>query len=378
MNLIAKTFQGLEEELAKEITSLGGREVRVLKRAVSFTGDKALMYRVNLRAATALRVLVHLFEFRFYDQKSYYRQMREFRWEQHMHVDNTFAIDAVVQSKVFPHTRMAMYKAKDAIVDRFRDRTGRRPNVATREEDVRIHVFVKDRKARVYLDSSGSSLHLRGYKRRVGVAPLNEVLAAGLLRLSDWDATLPLIDPMCGSGTLPIEAALMAARRPVNALRSFGFMKWLSFEETIWNKVYQQAMDEAIEADCVILGGDKQARMIEVARANAARAGVERLVHFEHRDMKDWDRNGNPGVLLFNPPYDKRMEEADVRAFYHDIGDMLKQNWQAHTAWMITANLDALKFVGLKASRRIPLFNGPLESRLVRYELYKGRKEGII
>ncbi len=375
MQLLAKTFQGLEDILASEIKDLGGVDIRPLKRAVAFRGDRKLLYKVNLRAATALRVLVHLFEFPFHNQQEYYRNIKDYKWEGHLPLSKRFAIDAIAQSRIFPHTRMAVYKAKDAIVDRFRKRTGRRPGVAVQGEDLRIHIFVKDKLARVYLDSSGSSLHLRGYRLRAGSAPLNEVLAAGIIRLTGWDGRGVLIDPMCGSGTIPIEAAFMASHRPVNAERDFGFMKWLNFDVDLWKSVREEAYNAIVDPGVEIWGGDRNRSIITMAQLNAEKAGVAPVLNFCHRDMKDWRTEKNEGTLIFNPPYDKRLNEADIRAFYKNIGDMLKQHWTGYTAWMLSGNMEAIKFVGLKASRRIPLFNGALDSRLLKYEMYRGKEK---
>jgi len=374
MIILAKTFQGLEEILAEEIRSLGGKNVQPLKRAVQFEGDRRVLYKVNLQAATALRVLVFLFEYKFYNQDSYYDSIHRFEWERYLSKEQSFAIDAVVSSNAFPHTRMAIYKAKDAIVDRFRRRKGQRPDVQLEGEDLRIHCFIKANHARIYLDSSGTSLHLRGYKKRIGKAPLNEVLAAGLIRLSGWDGTGPFVDPMCGSGTIPIEAALFATHTPVNRLRSFGFMKWLDYRPALWTEVFMEAQQGIVNLDVPIFGGDKEARMVIASKQNAERAGMSEHIRFVEKYMDNWDMEDNKGVLVFNPPFDKRLKEADINRFYSDIGDTLKQKWSGYTAWMITGNMGALKKVGLKASRRIPLYNGPIESRFVRYELYKGSR----
>jgi putative N6-adenine-specific DNA methylase len=375
IDMIAKTFEGLEEILAKELSDLGAEEIGLLKRGIEFKGDKKLLYKANYTCRTALRILVPIARFRVTGETMLYDGIRNIPWEKYLDTKGKFAVDSVISYSPFTHSGFVSLKAKDAIVDRFRDKFGKRPDVDTVDPDLRINVHLFREQCTVSLDSSGSSLHLRGYRKVQTEAPMNEVLAAGLILLSGWDRKMPFVDPMCGSGTLLIEAALLAGKVPSGYYRPlFGFEKWKDFDRRLWDIVKRECEEEIVEPGTPIRGFDRDDSAIEASLANIEEAGVGKFVRVEKADFNDSAPPFPFGFLLTNPPYGERIKVDDIKQFYKGIGDILKKKYAGYTAWLLGSDVEALKFIGLRPSRKIKVMNGPLECRLVKFELYAGKK----
>lgn len=364
---------GLEPVLAGELNAIGATGVRELKRAVGFEGDRAMMYRANYELRTALRVLQRIHTFPAFNERNYYAGIREIDWSKYMGAGDTLAVDAVVSGTVFTHSRFLEQLTKDAIVDQFRDQYGRRPSVNTIAPTLRINVHAQGTNVIVLLDSSGDSLHRRNYRKDTVEAPLNEVLAAGMILNAGWDGKTPFVDPMCGSGTLPIEAAMFAKQIPPQFHRErFGFSKWPDFDEKLWDTVKTAADDRIQEIEVPILAFDKELRARNSTAVNLIAAGLEKVVTVEKMAFEKLEAPAPNGILMMNPPYDERLKVDDTVAFYQTIGDQLKQQWAGWDAWIISSNRDALKHIGLRASRRITLFNGALECSFQKFEMYSG------
>ncbi len=373
MEFIAKTLAGLEPVLAEELQQLGASEVLPVNRAVRFEGDKALMYRANLELRTALRVLVPVYQGKAQNEEALYRLIREVDWSQYMGVNDTLAVDAVTNSDFFRHSKYAALKTKDAIVDQFRDKSGRRPSVNVYAPRLQVNVHIYKDEVTIALDSSGESLHKRGYRVSTVEAPINEVLAAGMVLLSGWKGEQPFIDPMCGSGTILIEAGLIATRRAPQLTRErFGFMRWPDFDEGLWNSILDAARSRIIKAPHPLQGSDKDFKAVRLTEQNASLAGLDGQVAVARKKFEKLEPEHPNGVLIMNPPYDERLEEDDIGALYEMIGDRLKQAFSGYTAWMISSSGEGFKRVGLKTSKKHILFNGPLECRFAAYELYEG------
>ena len=372
---IAKTFAGLEEVLAEEIKKLGGINIKTVNRAVIFKGDKALLYKTNYLCRTAIRVLVPISTFRAENENELYKQILKIKWEDYIHLNGTFSIDGITSYSNITHSKYLALKTKDAVADRFREKYGRRPNVDTKDPDVKINVRVFRNECTVSLDSSVESLHKRGYRIGTGPAPLNEVLAAGMIQLSGWDGNSNFIDPMCGSGTLPIEAAMFAGNIPAGKFREqFGFARWKDFDKELWQKVRDDAEAAQKEYKHQIIGSDRSGRILNVARENVASAGLEDVISLKARYIDDVEPPAGGGVMITNPPYGERIKVEDIKKLYSEIGDALKTNFEGYSAWIISSDKEALKFIGLRPSRKITLFNGPLESGFYKFEIYKGTK----
>ena len=381
--MVAKTLFGFEEILAREIRNLGGGNVREGVRSVSFTGDTGFMYKANLCLRTAIKILKPIHSFSVQNENELYKSIYRMDWSEYLTVDTTFAIDATVKSDNFTHSLYVSQKVKDAIADKFRDTEGHRPNVDVKHPDLRINIHIHKDRCNVSLDSSGRSLHQRGYRISTNIAPINEVLAAGLLLLSGWDGQCDFIDPMCGSGTLLTEAAMIACNIPVNINRKeFAFEKWDDFDEDLFGKIVESQLNKTIEFRHKIIGYDKAPSAVRKAAENIESANLSDYITVERKNFFD-TRKPMEGKLhmVFNPPYGERLDRSelasdfDVEAFYADIGDTLKQEYPGTDAWFITSNLEALKFVGLRPSRKIKVFNSQLESRLVKYVMYEGSKK---
>lgn len=371
--LIAKTSSGLEGVLAKEIADLGGQNISTITRAVAFDADKQLMYRANYELRTALRVLKPVYTFKAENEHRLYDEIRKIEWQQWLDIDNTFAIDGVVSGTRFNHSQYVALKVKDAIVDQFRDRFGLRPSVNTYDPDLRINVHIQEDVVSLSFDSSGESLHKRGYRYSVDKAPANEVLAAGLVLLSGWKGETPLVDAMCGSGTIPIEAAMIAMQIPAGYFRSsFGFMKWQDFDPALWEKVKNDADERMTDLKHEIFASDRSAKATGIATQNFRKARLHKDIRLFTKSMERLTPPPPPGTLIINPPYGERLEENDIKALYSEIGDSLKQNFKGYKAWVISSDLYALKFIGLKPSRKLVVFNGPLECRFVCFDIFEG------
>lgn len=376
---IAKTFAGLEPVLAEEIRALGGVAVREIKRGVSFEGDDRLLYRAHYELRTALRILIPIHSFPAYNERSLYNAVREVDWSDFMRVSDTLAVDATVRSEVFRHSQYTALLTKDAIVDQFRDNTMRRPDVNTVAPTLRINIHIQGTHCDLSLDATDDSLHRRGYRRDTVDAPLNEVLAAGMVLLSGWRGENSFADPMCGSGTLPIEAAMIALNIPPQHKRAlFGFHRWPDFQQKLWQSVKKEADDRAKQSfGFPIIASDKDLRARNATAVNIMSSGLESVIQVDRMPFEKAAPPESSGTLITNPPYDERLQVDDLAAFYRSIGDGLKQRWAGWDAWLISSNREALKNVGLRASRKITLFNGALECSFQKFELYEGSEKNI-
>lgn len=375
--MIAKTLFGFEEILAQELRNLGAQRVEPGVRMVSFYGDKGFMYKANIALRTALKILKPIKEFRVYNDQSLYKGIQSIDWSEYMNVRQTFVIDTTVNSEVFNHSQFVALKAKDAIVDQFREQTGNRPDIDKDFPDLRINIHIQKETCSVSLDSSGSSLHHRGYRMATNIAPINEVLAAGMLLLAGWDGQCDFLDPMCGSGTILAEAAMIACNIPANINRKeFAFEKWNDWDNDLFDKITDSLLKKTRDFHYTIKGYDKAPSAVSKAKDNIKNANLDEYVSISHENFFTTKKeNDGKLFMVFNPPYGERLD-IDLERFYREIGDTFKQNYPNTEAWFITANLEALKFVGLKPSRKIKLFNGKLEARLVKYEIYEGSKKG--
>lgn len=378
LRLIAKTIFGLEEVLSFELKKLGARDIELHNRAVSFTGDLGVVYKCNLYLRTALRILIPIAQFQVQDEQSLYDAIKSIDWEDYMGVNDTLGIDCVLNTPIFNHSQYISQKAKDAIVDQFREKHGIRPSVELDKPTLRLHLHVYNDMLSVALDSSGESLHKRGYRDKTNLAPINEVLAAGLVLLSGWNRHSNFVDPMCGSGTILIEAALIAANIPPGYYKEdFGFMRWqryLAFDEELWKTIYEAAIGRIESETPRIFGGELSHNVARKAKENVKRAKVEDIVHIRECDMIDFEAPEGGGVVIVNPPYGERMDQDNITELYAKIGDTFKKRFTGYDCWLITSNSEGLKNVGLKSSRRIPVYNGQLECRFVKYEMYSGTK----
>ncbi|NJY63723.1 class I SAM-dependent RNA methyltransferase [Salinimicrobium sp. CDJ15-81-2] len=374
--MVAKTLFGFEPLLAKELRNLGAIDVKEGVRSVSFYGDKGFMYKANLSLRTAIKVLKPIHSFKIFSEEDLYREINKMTWEEYLDNNQTLAVDATVHSEKFTHSQYIALKTKDAIVDRFRDRTGQRPSVDLDYPNLRINIHIEKEFCTVSLDSSGQSLHKRGYKLATNIAPINEVLAAGMLLHSGWDGQCDFMDPMCGSGTILIEAAMIACNIPPNINRKeFGFEKWKDWDEDLFEKIQESVLKKARDFHFTIKGYDKAPSAVQKAKDNIDNANLSEFITVEHEDFFKTEKQTERYLhMVFNPPYGERLN-IDMPEFYKAIGDTLKQSYPGTHAWFITSNLDAIKHVGLRPSRKIKLFNGSLESKLLKYEIYEGSKK---
>ena len=375
--MIAKTIRGAEDVAAAELRALGASKVETQSCAVKFVGGKYLLYKANLWSRTAMRILAPVRDFCVEDKDELYREAGRVNWSRFMDADGTLAVDAFINNSAFDNSVFVAQRVKDAIVDQFRSRTGRRPNVDLKNPGLRVNIYIEGKRAILSLDSSGEPLFRRGYRTESGEAPINEVLAACIIALSQWDGRTLFIDPMCGSGTFVIEAALLARRKATGLLRrSFGFMRWRDYDGEIFERVCSEAADAALpHSSATIIGSDISPERIKEAVANARRAGVERDICFECAAFEERTPPPSPGTLIMNPPYGNRVKVEDAEAFYRKIGDTLKNKYDGFNAFIFTNNALAAKAVVLRTSRRIPLFNGSLECRLLKYEMYQGTRK---
>ncbi len=373
--MVAKTFFGFEEVLAKELNQLGAQNVEQGVRMVSFYGDKGFMYKANLALRTALKVLKPIATFKVYNDQSLYKGVQSIDWAKVFRVNQTFVVDVTLNSEHFNHSLFVALKTKDAIVDQFRDAVGKRPDIDKDYPDVRINIHIQNDICTVSLDTSGASLHHRGYRTATNLAPINEVLAAGILLMSGWDGNSHFLDPMCGSGTFLAEAAMIACNIPANINRKeFAFEKWSDWDNDLFEKVETSLLNKTREFHYTIKGFDKAPSAVMKAKSNIKNANLDDYVQIEEANFFNTEKETEGTLhMVFNPPYGERLD-IDLERFYREIGDTLKQSYPGTNSWFITGNIEALKFVGLKPSRKIKLFNGKLESRLVKYEMYAGSK----
>lgn len=375
--MVAKTLFGMEELLANELRQLGASSIELGTRNVSFEGDKGFMYKANLCCRTAIKILKPITAFNIFTEEDLYKRVYEMPWEDYMDVKGTLAVNATVFSDVFTHSQYISLKTKDAIVDRFRDRQGERPDVDLDHPTLRINVHIDRNICTISLDSSGESLHKRGYKVESTLAPINEVLAAGMLMLSGWQGQCNFLDPMCGGGTILTEAAMIACNIPPNLNREeFGFETWPDFDVDLYEKIEEAALKKVRDFPHKIYGFDTDPVAIKKAKENIKSANLQDFIEVKQQDFFQSEKeHDKPLYIVFNPPYDERISVNDVEEFYSSIGNTLKRGYPGTQAWMITSNLEALKFVGLRPSKKIKLFNGKLEAKLVRYEMYEGSRK---
>ena len=371
--LIAKTFMGLEPVLAEELSKLGANNVKIGRRMVSFTGDKELMYRANFQLHTAIRILKPIKKFKARSAEDVYEQIKEIDWNKYMDNKTTFAVDSVVFSEEFRHSKFVAYKVKDAIVDRFRENTGERPNVSVTNPDLRLHIHIADEDATLCLDSSGESLHRRGYRQDSVEAPLNEVLAAGMILMTGWNGDTDFIDPMCGSGTLLIEAALIARNISPGVFRKeYAFEKWADFDKELFDSIYNDDSEER-EFKHHIYGYDVDPKAVGKARLNVKAAGLTKDITIEPQDFKDFSQPKEKAIIVTNPPYGERISTPNLLATYKMIGERLKNEFKGNTAWVLSYREECFDQIGLKPSIKIPVFNGSLECELRKYQMFEGK-----
>lgn len=375
--MIAKTMHGLEDILIKELDEIGAKKIKKEIRAVEFYGDKKLLYKSNICLRTALRILKPISIFKVKDENELYKNTKIIDWEKYISLNDTFIINTTISnSKKFNHSQYVSLKVKDAIVDQFRDKYGRRPSINKFTPTIRINVHIKNEICQLSLDSSGESLHKRGYRVQKGEAPINEVLAAGIVLLSNWNKKKILRDPMCGSGTIVIEAGMIAKNQAPNKNRKiFGFMNWKDYEQNMFLDIKKELINKEIKINTEIEGFDYHFGAISATRRNINQASLnneiklKRFDFFKQNKIEEEERH-----IIFNPPYGERLEILDEN-FYEKMGNIFKNYFTKSTIWIITSDIENIKFIGLKHSKKIKLFNGSLECILLKYELYRGSKK---
>lgn len=371
--MIAKTFMGLEPVLANELTQLGAKNVQVGRRMVSFTGDKEMMYRANFQLHTAIRILKPIKHFKALSADDVYEGVKDIDWTEYLSLDKTFAVDSVVFSEEFRHSKFVAYKVKDAIVDQFREKTGNRPNISVSNPDMRLHIHIAEDQCTLCLDSSGESLHRRGYRQESVEAPLNEVLAAGMILMTGWRGETDFIDPMCGSGTLLIEAALIARNMAPGLFRKeFAFEKWPDFDADLFDKIYNDDSNER-EFTHHIYGYDVDIKAVNTARLNVKAAGLTSDITVEEQDFKNFTQPKEKSIMVTNPPYGERISTSDLLGTYKMIGERLKHQFTGNEAWVLSYREECFSQIGLKPSIKIPLFNGSLECEFRKYQMFDGK-----
>ncbi|CAN5615863.1 THUMP domain-containing protein [soil metagenome] len=376
LKFVISTYEGLEEILAKELQQLGGRGIEIHRRAVSCTGDKGFMYKANFSLRTALRVMLRITSFDIKNGEDLYNGVKAINWLAYMTVDQTFAVRCILSSELFENNLFPALKAKDAVADQFREAFEKRPDVEKQVPDLEINLFINQENCTVLLNSSGESLHKRGYRDEVDKAPLSEVMAAGLVMLTGWEPHKPLIDFMCGSGTIPIEAALIAAKIPPGIFRKqFAFERWIGFDNELYQLIRDKQIERISDSPVRIFASDYGKSVVDKARENIKRAGVDDMINLSISDFNQVSRPEGNGVVLINPPYGEKIEVEDLQVLYKSIGDCFKKKYAGYKAWIFTGSPEGGKSVGLRSSRKIKLFNGPIECRLLGYELFEGSKK---
>ena len=371
--LIAKTFMGLEPVLAKELTALGANDVQIGRRMVSFTGDKELMYRANFQLHTAIKILKPIHHFKARSADDVYEEIKKLDWTTYLGDDRTFAVDSVVFSEEFRHSKFVSYKVKDAIVDQLRERTGKRPNISVANPDLRLHIHIAEDQCTLCLDSSGESLHRRGYRQESVEAPINEVLAAGIILMTGWQGDTDFIDPMCGSGTFLVEAALIARNMAPGLFRKeYAFEKWPDFDAELFDNIYNDDSQER-EFKHHIYGYDIDFKAVNTARMNVKAAGLSDCISVEQQDFKDFQQPREKAIIVTNPPYGERISTPNLLETYRMIGERLKHQFMGGDAWIITYREECFEQIGLKPSIKIPLYNGSLECELRKYQMFDGK-----
>ncbi|MBQ6086341.1 MAG: N-6 DNA methylase [Bacteroidaceae bacterium] len=371
--MIGKTFQGLEAVLATELIDLGANNIQIGRRMVSFTGDKEMLYRANFQLRTAIRILKPIKHFKATSADEVYEAVKQIDWTEYLSNETTFAVDSVVFSTEFRHSKFVAYKVKDAIVDQFREKTGERPNIRITNPDLQLNIHVAEYDCTLSLDSSGESLHRRGYRQETVEAPLNEVLAAGIIMLTGWKGDCDLIDPMCGSGTIPIEAALIARGISPGIFRKeYNFEKWADFDPELFQRIYEDDSQEK-DFDHHIYGYDINHNVVKIAEMNVKAAGLSKDISIEQKDFKDFTQPEEKSIIITNPPYGERISAPDLLGLYKMIGERLKHQFVNNEAWVLSYREECFDQIGLKPSLRTPLFNGSLECELRKYQIFQGK-----
>jgi len=372
--MIAKTFLGLEEVLAKELIDLGADDVEIQRRAVSFSGSKALMYKANLHCRTASRILKPIAVFSASTPDDVYEQVKRINWADYLSPDSTFAVDSTVYSERFRHSKFVSYRVKDAVADYFTEKYGRRPSVDAVSSQLAVSIHISHHQCTLSLDSSGGSLHKRAYRVSQTEAPINEALAAGMLLLAGWDGQTNFLDPMCGSGTLLIEAALIALNIPPGIYRKeFAFEKWKDFDEPLFDALYNDDSYER-QFDYRIFGSDISPRAVKTAEENIRAAGLSKFIDLKTTPLQKLEPPAAQCLIVTNPPYGERIASNDIFKLYADLGSMLKHKFSGSTAWVISSHDECLKKIGLKPAKKIKLLNGSLECLYCCYELFQGKR----
>ena len=371
--LIAKTFMGLENVLAQELTQIGANNVQIGRRMVSFTGNKELMYRANFQLHTAIRILKPIRHFKAHSAEDVYEEVQKLDWSKYIGEGKTFSVDSVVYSDEFRNSRFVTYKVKDAIVDQFRERTGNRPNISVANPDIKLSIHIAEDDATLCLDSSGESLHRRGYRQESVEAPLNEVLAAGMILMTGWKGETDFIDPMCGSGTLLVEAALIARNISPGVFRKeFAFEKWPDFDQELFDHIYNDDSQER-EFNHKIYGYDIDMKAVNTANFNVRAAGLTQIIEVKQADFKDFKKPANKSIIVTKPPYGERISTPNLLGTYKMIGERLKHEFGGNEAWVLSYKEECFESIGLKPSIKIPLYNGSLECEFRKYTMFEGK-----
>jgi putative N6-adenine-specific DNA methylase len=370
--MVGKTLYGLEEILAGELIALGANDVQIGRRMVSFSGDQELLYKANLYCRTALRILKPICHFKATDAETVYRKAKEVQWEDYISLDKTFAIDSVIHSEDFNHSKFVAYKTKDAIVDYFTEKCGKRPSVRINNPDIYIHVHISHNDCTLSIDSSGESLHKRGYRIEQTEAPLNEVLAAGMILKTGWQGESHFVDPMCGSGTLLIEAAMIALNIPPGIYRKeFAFEKWIDFDRELFDRVYNDESDER-QFTFKCYGSDISPIAIEAAEKNARNAGLTKYIELKVLPFQQYNEAPRPGIMVTNPPYGERISSRDLTGLYTMMGERMKHVFMDYNVWIISYRKESFEKISLRPSEKMKLMNGSLECEYRRYEMFEG------
>lgn len=377
-DMTAKTFKGLEEVLATELIQLGANNVQIQRRAVSFSGDKTLLYKANIHLRTASRILKPILVFEAPNADAVYDKLKNYQWENHMNVNTTFAIDSTVFSEDFKHSKYLTYRVKDAIVDYFSEKYDKRPSVRIDNPQLIFNIHVSHHTCTLSLDSSGESLHKRGYKKANTEAPINEALAAGMVLLSGWEGKSDFIDPMCGSGTILIEAGLIALNIPPGIYRKeFAFEKWKDFDEELFNKIYNDDSNERI-FNYKIYGSDISPKAVGIAVENISNAGLSKYIEVKIQSVQQLESPSKNCLMITNPPYGERIKPSDLYAIYSSLGKTLKHKFIGNSAWIISSDENALFKIGLKPSTKIPLLNGALDCLFCKYDIFPGKRNDFL
>ncbi|MDR1161852.1 MAG: THUMP domain-containing protein [Tannerellaceae bacterium] len=371
--MVAKTLSGLEEILAGELIALGGNEVAIGRRMVSFTGDKELLYKANFHCRTALRILKPIYHFKAEDADMVYKKVKEVAWEHYLSPDKTFAVDSVIYSENFNHSKFVAYRTKDAIADYFMEKQGKRPSVRVNKPDLYINIHISSNDCTLSVDSSGESLHKRGYRIEQTEAPLNEVLAAGMIMKTGWKGESNFVDPMCGSGTLLIEAAMIALNiAPGIHRKEFAFENWIDFDRELFDRIYNDESNER-EFTFKCFGSDISPAAIQIAGKNIRNAGLMKYIELKELAFQQFTEAPQPGIMVTNPPYGERISSRNLMELYAMIGERLKHVFAGYKAWIISYKDECFEQIGLYPKEKVKLMNGPLECEYRCYEMFEGK-----